>query len=91
MDRNLLRKMAKQEYKKMMKGLKRSQRPSFAQAWPLIKSTLEGKMRDTPVQDQLTVDDAAALDQMLIGAEPEAEHVHGPDCNHEHEVVKVDI
>ena len=91
MDRNLMRKLAKQEFKKMMNGVKRAQRPTFAQAWPLIKSTLEGKNRETPAaQEQLTIEDVAALDSMLVDEQPiEVEHVHGPDCNHE--VVKIDI
>lgn len=90
MDRNLLRKVAKQEYKKMFKGTPRAQRPSFAQAWPLIRATLEGKDRETaePTQN-LTAEDASVLDEMIVEdvtADVEHEHVHGPDCNHESEV-----
>lgn len=89
-----MRKLAKAEYKKMMAGIKRANRPTFAQAWPLIKATLEGKDRDAP--QELTVEDAAAVDQMLIGSEIEptsateaAEHVHGPGCSHGPEEIKI--
>lgn len=89
-----MRKLAKAEYKKMMAGIKRANRPTFAQAWPLIKATLEGKGRDTP--QELTVEDAAAVDQMLIGSEIEqpsapetTDHVHGPGCNHSPEEIKI--
>lgn len=102
MDRNLMRKMAKVEYKKMLKGVKGADRPSFAQAWPLIKATLEGKAREgKESQVQLSVEEDAVLEQMLAVEEaPEApdapevvkmielEHVHGEGCEHE---VRVEI
>ena len=102
MDRNLLRKLAKIEFKKMMKGQPKGQRAqmTFAQAFPILKSMLKGKMganaemnsNQPTIQQAMSAEDAALLEGMMAGAPVTAEHVHGPDCHHgNEEMVEAEI
>lgn len=81
MDRQLLRTLAKTEYKKLMKGTPKSRRMTFAQAFPMIKSMLNAKLESTQLNssEQLQAEDQALIQGML----EEEPHQHGPDCNHE--------
>ena len=90
MDRALIRKKAKQEYKKLMKTTPKAQRMPFAQAFPMLKSILEGKFGAGAEDNQAQIQpEDEALIQSMMEEEP---HQHGPNCNHDHgDVVEIAI
>lgn len=70
MDRAILRKQAKAEYKKLMKSTPKSRRVPFSQAFPMLKTMIENgldgseSLQDTPAET-VSADDANLISGMM--------------------------
>ncbi len=89
MDRNLLRKKAKEEYKKMMKTTPKNRRVPFAQMFPILKASIENKLSASEhmVGNEVKTEAIPTQDDDLVHSMLEdtaPPHVHTADCQHEH-------